>query len=325
MPEILYQEFPNQRRFGVELEVSNNISKQEIGVIINEYEFFYSLNRKNVRVTAGPEGWAQTRDNDYWHVKFDRTCGPLGKKIDHGWEIASYIGSNIEDVNHISRLARFLKNAGAEVNLNCALHVHVEVKDFNEHKMGILLSMWLKIENFLLMACHPSRFNNQYCMPIRRKLGRCSNWYDPECPEQVWKNLRPCNLNIHNNHDKRETLNTVGFATATCNPFFTRNTVELRLPECMLDEFHVKNWIRLIVNFVECSNKKMSAPKDLKPAKNIKEALNYLGLSGEEEFLILCPDLVSTKAWFLRKIIKNSQSKKIINQSEKHLDLIYSA
>ena len=42
MPEILYQEFPNQRRFGVELEVSNNISKQEIGVIINEYEFFFS-------------------------------------------------------------------------------------------------------------------------------------------------------------------------------------------------------------------------------------------------------------------------------------------
>jgi hypothetical protein len=322
MRQISYQEFPNQRRFGVELEVSNNLSKQEIGGIINEYEFFYGLKKKNVKVTSGIEGWAQTRDNAYWHVKFDRTCGPLGKKLDYGWEIASYIGSGVEDVNHISRLARFLQNAGAEVNLNCGLHVHVEVKDFNDYKMGVLLSRWLKIENFLLMACHPSRTNNQYCMPIRRKIGRNYKWYSCNDPEAVWNTLCPYDLSVHNNYDKRVTLNTIGFATATINPFFTRNTVELRLPECLLDELHVKNWIRLIVNFVETSHKTKIGPQDIKPAINIQEALTFLGLSGEEEFLFLCPDLISTKIWFLRKIIQNSQNQKIINQAKKHLDFI---
>lgn len=256
MGKIIYQEFPNQRRFGVELEVSNNLSKQQLGKIVTDYEDIYSFKSRVVKATSGVEGWAQTKDNNYWHVKFDRTCGFLGKKFDNGWEIASYIGNGHDDVVHISRLSRFLSNAGATVNLNCGLHVHVEVKDFDESMMGILLARWLKIENILFKICHISRKNNEYCLPIRNRIGIKNEWYDRFDPKKVWNKLSPRDLSIHNNYDKKVTLNTIGFAIAKINKQTTRNTVELRLPECLLDENHVKNWIRLIVNFVNVSSNK---------------------------------------------------------------------
>ena len=89
MSQFTYQEFPEKRRFGVEIEVSNNISKKDLGNVIEEYETIYlsplKKRKRAVKVTTGVEGWAQTKKNTYWHVKFDRTCGPRGKNFDHGW------------------------------------------------------------------------------------------------------------------------------------------------------------------------------------------------------------------------------------------------
>lgn len=322
MQQIIYQEFPENRKFGIELEVSNNLTKQQIGSIINDFEDFYGLNKRAVKVTPGVEGWAQTANNHYWHVKFDRTCGPLGKKFDNGWEIASFIGHGHKDVLHISRLARFLKNAGAEVNLNCGLHIHVEVKDFDETKMGILLARWLKVENMVLSACHISRKNNEYCKLIRSKLDKNNSWYDKSNPKKIWSRLCPRDLTIHNNYEKRVSLNTIGFAISRINKNFSRNTVELRMPECILDETHVKNWTRLIINFIERSFSHEDLPEDLKPVKNIKEALVFLGLAEEDKFSILCPETLNTKIWFLRKILQNSQCEKTTKQAKKYLDFI---
>jgi hypothetical protein len=322
MRQIIFRELPPQRRFGVELEVSNNLSKKQIGQIVNDYESIYNTKKRLVKVTSGEEGWAQTKDNGYWHVKFDRTCGPTGGFFDNGWEVASYIGCGAQDVNHISRLARFLSNAGSEVNLNCGLHVHVEVADFNEEDMGILLSNWLKVEEFLISICHPSRQNNKYCLPLRNKFNIQSKIQIIKTPLDVWFCLRPFDLNIHNNKDKRVTLNTVGFAISLINSFFSRKTIELRLPECVLDENHVKNWIRLIINFVETSKNKKYLPIDFRPAKKLSDILIHLGLAECEEFTILDQELISTKIWFLKQIIKKSQNKKVINEAKELLEFI---
>ena len=322
MRNLIYQEFPKKRRFGVEFELSNNLSKNDIGAIVDQYEFFYGINKRSVKVTPGLEGWAQTRNNSYWHVKFDRTCGPLGKNFDYGWEIASYIGSDITDVDHISRLARYLKNTGAETNLNCGLHIHVEVEDFNELNMSILLARWCKIEPILTSICHMSRHDNKYCRPIRSKLKNWQKWYTNLKPELVWNNLKPKNLTIHNNNEKRVALNTVGFATGLLNPNHNRKTVELRLPEFVLDEIHVKNWIRLIVCFVDSSRKHDCVPVDLTPCCKIEDILNYLGLSSDKDFFILSHELFNTKIWFLNKIINCCSNQKTIVQAKKYLEFV---
>lgn len=327
MQQYSYFEFPNQRRFGVELEVSNNVTKHFIGEAIKSFEKTYSnpsrSRKRNVKVTSGLTGWAQTKRNTYWHVKYDSTCGPSGKSIDFGWEIASYIGSGIDDVNHISSLAKFLNDIGLQTNLNCGLHVHVEVQDFSEEEMGVLLARWLKIESLLVSICHPSRHKNNYCKSIRSVYESYLEFghkglsvYDLNDPYNVWSLLKPSDIGIHNNSDKKVSLNTVGFAIAQKNPSYSRNTVELRLPECLLHDIHVKNWISLILNFVEKS-KDGSFPRTLSPATKLSEVLMYLGLSDDNNFVFLDPHLQELKLWFLSKVLNCQKNKCMVNQAKK--------
>lgn len=320
MRRVIYKELPSNRRFGVELELSNNLTKSEIGDALKQFENLYGKD-KSVTVTSGPEGWAETVNNDYWHVKFDRTCGPLGKEVDYGWEVASYIGQGPDDIDHIARAARYLFNAGAETNLNCGLHVHVETKDFTYAQMGRLIARWIKVEKHLLQICHKSRTGNEYCQSMRHRMSKKKANYDPFCPDLFWYQIQPTCFHKHNNLDKRYALNPMGFAIAKYSGSYDRNTVELRLPECVLDETHVRNWVRLIVNFVEDSLDVAKSPVDTDSCKDVDEVLYYMGLSEKEDFAILDPELAGLRMWFLKKLAC-SEIIQTSRQANKRLEFI---
>lgn len=321
MRRIICQELPT-RRFGVELELSANLSKRTIGDFIKSYERWSKVG-KAVKITPGIEGWCQSVQNDYWHVKFDRTCGVIGKHADHGWEIASYIGSGHIDIHHIAKLADFLRVGGAQTNANCGLHIHVEVNDFDAEQMGVLLGRWLKVEQILIDICQSQRKNNAYCLPLRRTYDFMSEMTGiAESGVDLWEKIRPRDLSIHNNVEKRVTLNTVGFATALYDSLYTRNTVELRLPECRLEGDHILNWNRLIVNFVETSSLAETLPDDLSPSNSLAEILMYLGLGIANDFLILDRELYDTKVWFLQKIIDCHWDSSIIEQARELLNFV---
>ncbi len=314
MRQLICTEF-GTRKFGIELEVTNEITKRKLGSIVKLHEK-RQITPHDVVVTKGIEGWANTVQNNYWHIKFDRSCG---------WEVASYIGSGFQDVNHMANTASFLASKGAKTNLNCGFHIHVETSDFNVQQMNILMGRWLKVENILLSICHPSRTNNPYCKTIRTR------WQMQEMYEMifnkkpdvldVWEQVKPINLGFHHNEDKRVTLNAMGFAISCLTKYCNRNTVELRMPECQLDVSHVKNWIYLIVNFVETS-RTASIANDLQPCENLLECLMYLGLGGIENNVVLDPKLFETKVWFLNKIITFSKSETMIKQAKELLEFI---
>jgi hypothetical protein len=286
---------------------------------MTEFEDLYG--KKTVKVTSGIEGWAQTNRNTYWHVKFDRTCGPKGKGVDYGWEIASYIGTGLPDINHIARAARFLGNRGAVTNRNCGLHVHVETTDFNNYLMGTLMARWIKLEPILIAICHPSRDENQYCRTLRSRRDMFGIKYHPLYPDKFWSAMKPTDISPHNNYDKRYTLNTIGYAAACITPSHSRNTAELRLPECMLEESHVRNWAKLIINFVDVTQKCLVAPDTLSSVKTVEEALIYLGLHSDKDFLVLDLDLLNLKVWFLKKLAYSYRSS-WDREAQKHLEFI---
>lgn len=329
MLHIEYREFPDDRRFGVELELSNNLSKEEIGKCLVDFERDSGSGRK-VEVTSGKEGWAFSSGNDYWHVKFDSTCGPMGKEKDSGWEVASFIGKGAEDIKHISNAAARLHDFGAQTNLNCGLHVHVETTDYCVVSMGRLLARWAKVEDCLMKMCHPSRVGNEYCKPIRTRMKRRKANYDSKRPDWFWHEMQPYSLNVHNNPEKRYAINTIGFACSIFNSCYPRNTVELRLPECVLESRHVLNWARLMVHFVDCSVEFDKLPLDVEPAKSVDEVLYYLGLGGlnpsfcdegTEEFLVLDGDLFDLKVWFLEKLA-SQRGGRTAREAKKKLEFI---
>ncbi len=303
--QVVYRSLPSRRKFGVELEVSNNITKQYLGRAVEQYE----KSGHEVVVTAGPKGWAETKANSYWHIKYDSTCGPKGKGKDNGWEVASYIGKGYRDLSNISRLANHLKLVGAQVNTNCGLHVHVDAGDLSPVEMGVLLARWMKVEDLLFSICDPSRTNNKYCRPLQERWEHRS-WrgYDFSRPDHFCANIRPTDLSTHDNQEKKVSLNIVGWCIGQIHRRYPRKTVELRLPEARLDALHVRHWTSLLLNFVGSCKGQHVAPAFLSSAQSVKEVLMWLGLQGFDDFYLLDRKLLDTKIWLLNKISKSKSS-----------------
>jgi hypothetical protein len=300
--QVTYRELPSSRRFGVELEVSNNWDKQYLGGVLADYE----KGKREVRITPGIKGWAESRGNKYWHVKYDSTCGHKGKGKDSGWEVASYIGKGIADVSSIAGAAQALGDEGVTVTRNCGLHVHVDAADLTRVDMGGLLANWIKAEKYLLYLCHPSRHENKYCRTLTSRYNKLPISYMHSRPGDFWLQMAPGQLQTHNNPEKKYTLNTVGYALGSILDYYDRKTVELRLPECRLEKKHVKNWVQLMLHFVDfCKNR--SAPSDLMPANSVANFLQIMGLhSVPGDFPLLERRLWNTKVWLLQKLANSA-------------------
>ena len=305
--QVKYKTTPHSRKFGIELEVSPTIHKEEIGKILYSFEHLHGKSRE-VRVTPGTKGWDNTNSNGYWHVKYDSTCGPVGKPIDYGWEIASFIGNTEKDLEDICKAADLLTMMGVETNDNCGLHIHVDISDFCPEDVGLLLAMWLKIEFHVMAACAKRRINNPYCQFLNIRRITQNAVYNPASLNLFWEAMAPRNLTVHENADKRYSVNTIGYRTGQMVSDYSRKTVEFRFPECVLNSEHIGGWTRLLLCFVDQCQKIKIAPESIQKAESLAEVLSIIGIHGKEEFLFLDEHLCNTKIWFLRKIIQENST-----------------
>jgi len=303
--KVIFKTTPHTRKFGVELEVSPDLHKTKIGHLLEDFEMFYGSSRR-VKVTSGAKGWEDTNSNDYWHVKYDSTCGPIGKSEDHGWEIASFIGISQSDLNDISEAGSWLKSQGVSTNKNCGYHIHIDVSDLTPENIGLMIARWLKIEFCVMSACASQRLSNQYCQFLNIRKITQNAIYNPLNLKRFWDDMAPQNLGIHDNPDKRYTVNPIGYRIGQINPMHPRKTVEFRFPECLLDENHIKNWVHLLLCFVDNCCNFNSVPENIQKSTSVSEVLQILGLEGSESFYFLDKELFDTKIWFLNKIISQS-------------------
>ena len=295
---IDFREFKSQRRFGVELETGGEVSKLKVKNILKKISSHGSFSTRYQLSSSSP----------CWHIKDDATCGRLGRNGPKGVEIASFVGKGLDDINHISDVARGLSDAGCKVNNNCGLHIHAEATDISFEQMGIILAYWLKIENIIKMSLPMSRWGNVYC---KEMLQRCrlakilnDNRNMSFSADFMCFALQPNNLSYYENEDRRVNLNLVNYFRARHLNSENRKTLELRWPEGTLSKRDVKNWVILFLNFIDtCKDLKM--PKNIQPA-SIEETLFYLGLNHKNKiFSIFDENLHDTRTWFLNRIVKN--------------------
>jgi hypothetical protein len=306
-----YKKVCVDRKFGIEAEVEASVDEEFIANIIS------SNSNKSFKIE---DGWSQTCDNNYWHIKYDSTCGPLGKPYDHGWEVASYIGSNYSDLKHISNVIGKFKKNGIKINQNCGLHFHINIDDFSFSKAGILIANWIKIENVLSHAVPSHRRNNKECLLLSKKYIKYYNSYSEYDPYDFWNCLKPRSLVIHENEDKKVAMNMVNYAQ---NRKYKdpRPTVEFRFPEGTLSSEDIMNWGCLFSSFVKnAKNSKM--PKNL-IYSDLKETLDILGLSHPNKFYILDKRMHKVKMWFLKRIKKFATKQENLSASaDKLLNLM---
>jgi hypothetical protein len=293
--ECLFRKFDTGRRFGVELEVGNEIKKPTIR------RHILSVSNKAVYTSR----YNLSTNNPYWHVKDDSTCGVLGKAGPKGIEVASFIASGINDLNHIGDVADHLSEKGVKVNKNCGLHIHADASDLCEQQVGRILGAWVKLEPFLALAMPKRRINNPYCEMLWNKSSVAGvSLLDLKLePLTIYDSLKPADTSYFENNDRRVTLNLVNYCRAIKQQTNTRKTIELRWPEGTLDSNEIKNWVRLFLNFIEYA--KDAALPESSSCPTVSQAMNLLGLGHTNKFTILSEGLLKTKIWLLERIVNN--------------------
>lgn len=310
MKRVEYKRFTSKRKFGVELEVGPEKDRSYLKAIIA------NVSDRQIVISD----WALSNGNDYWHVKYDSTCGPKGKGYDNGWEVASYVSSGYKDIVQIAKVATALQDSGVTINPNCGLHVHVDMHDFTTDEAAVLVARWIKIEQTLCGIVPPDRLKSKYCRLVseiaKKKLDFKKQYEAPK----FWRIIRPTNYHVHDNTQKKVALNMVNFAAAIAG-YQNRSTVEFRFPEGTLNGDDVKNWARIFLGFVDAA-KKAEMPESLTPAPDaIEEIMIFFGLEDAENFYILSKGLLQAKVWLLKRLIAHSPEP-VAKKARKKLQIV---
>jgi hypothetical protein len=299
---VQYVKFITKRRFGIELEVSKKVTLE---TLVNAVK----LADRNKECIASNH-YQQDAGNNYWHCKFDRSCGT--KNNEGGWEVASYVASGAQDLIKIAGIGPILSQAGAVVNDNCGYHIHCEIKDFEQSHAANLVAYWMKLEPIIAEILPKNRRANIYCRMLRDVKPVTDAQL--KTAEAFWQRVRPLSFD---NAERRVSLNMCNYALGTA----VKRTAELRLPEGTLEEIDIKNWARLFIHFVNYC-KRAQFPGNITPVSTLREAAIVLGLHNEEPFFILSKGLYETKQWFLNRALKYTTKKAIKTEAQEFLNFI---
>lgn len=299
--QVSYVKFASKRRFGVELEFSNLISQAKLRDIISKCD-----GTKKVQVTGS---YAHDFDNNFWHVKADRSCGEIVGQL--GWEITSYVCSGVKDIIKIVNVVDELEKNKVPTNNRCAFHVHVEIKDFNIDQFANAVAQWIKIESIMEQMLPQHRIT-KYCVPLTQSFAKKIDFSKKYTSEELVKIIKPKSMS---DKERRVSMNF-------CNYFSSeaRRTLELRLPENSVNSYHIKNWIKFFVFFIE-NTLKMPCPDNLLSV-DLSKCLEIVGLSGGDSFYLLSPGLRETKIWLLNRIVFHARDAKIKEDAMKFLELM---
>jgi len=299
--EVKYVSFRSKRNFGIELEFNQKIAAKELVKIVAAAD--------PDRPVLQSSHYQQDYDNDYWHVKFDRSCGDI--RDQGGWEVASYKASGYEDVDNIVQVCDALKNAGVKTNEECGFHIHAEIADFAHAQASVMAAMWLKMESVVLEMLPKHRRSNKYAKYMSKIFeGDIAKVYTAA---QFWELVRPKRFD---NPNRRVALNLCNYAQWIPG----RRTVELRLPEGTSESKDVKNWIRFFINFIDTA-KNSVFPESLNPV-DLVGTLKISGLHNENPFFLLSKGLRDTKLWAIDRILQYSTKKDLRDQAMEFFNLM---
>lgn len=285
--------FDYNRRYGVEIEVNSTDGRDfrthplGKGELPKGIHYVGSLVSKILKTDVQIVKWGYTNNNEEWVVKPDSSCGiEICSPTCKGWYGLKNICKVIEGL---------AADKQVKADSRCSLHVHVEVRDCSKHQIAKILTYWIKSEAVFLDSVPFDRKRNRFCQCIGA------------CPEFS-----------HNEHlDVTEFLHKMGaHKYYTANVFQMiqkgrRSTIEFRIigAEGCVDAYLVKNWVRLLVHFVEMA-KSAPTPTPYRHGDrwssllwlDPKDVMDLLGFTGEYE---LSKGMYQTRNWFLARLWKN--------------------
>jgi Putative amidoligase enzyme len=282
--------FTYPRRFGIELELNafDGKNRPDTGSKPAGIDYIAML----VAKSCGGDGvdirdWQHTDGNDGWVVKPDSSCGlEVCTPIFKGWDGLR----KVCEVVHAFQLDPKIK-----VDNRCSVHIHIEVADLSQDQLGSIIAHWFKVEPVFMDSVPPHRKRNRYC-----QFMGLTNLVQHDA------RIVPSDIVRRVGNVKYYSLNTNQMIKNG------RQTVEFRIIEGdgVKDPYLIKNWTRLIIQFVERASK-LAYPGNYQIGNpwtsfcwlDPIDVFDMLGFNPEQ--YELSPGLQQTRDWFLARLQKH--------------------
>lgn len=206
------------RGFGVEIEVLDNIDKDDIASAIRE-----------TGVEAYSESYNHTTQS-YWKVVRDGSCGN---------EIVSPILSGKEGLEQIAKVCQALNAVGCKVNRSCGLHIHLDARDLKRREIMAFLVHYARFEKFFDSILPESRRdnNNSFCYSMCRLLDtRYQSMLKTETPVNVYRVV---------GFDRYQKVNMEAYVKY--------GSIEVRHHSGTIEADKIINWVVLQIGFLEAA------------------------------------------------------------------------
>jgi hypothetical protein len=280
--------FNSNRRFGVELEIlAFDKEKRPKGDKMPKgTDYVVLLVKNNAEENVEARQYEHTKESNVWVVKPDSSCGlEICAPPMKGWR-------GIRKVCQV--VDAFAKDPKIEVDRSCSVHVHVEVADLTEAQVANVIAYWVKCEPIFMDLVPAVRKRNRYC-----QLMGMTNLFEHDVT------YSPRNLIDKVGEIKYFSMNSRAYKDNL------RKTIEVRIIEgegCK-DPYLIKNWLRLILHFVEMTSK-LPPPKPYTPGDpfssllwlDTKDVMSVLGF-GPDQYE-LSKGLSQTRNWMLARLMK---------------------
>jgi hypothetical protein len=281
------------RRFGAEIEINAfDMRSRPIGHADGRLpegtHYVASLLQKTLKKSVKIHKWSYDHNNMDWILKPDSSCGiEICTPVLKGWKGVLETCKAIEALGADNRIV---------ADERCSFHVHIDVSDLSEQEVATIVTWWVKCEPVFMDSVPLSRKRNQYC----QLLGQSEIFEKVEdqfySADTIIRKLGCC---------KYFTINTYHYHNNK------RKTIEFRImdSDCCLDPWNAKNWIRLIIHFIEMSiNKGM--PNEYHPGDpwsgycwlDPKDVFEFLGFGGNYN---LSNGLQQVCEWFVDRLYLN--------------------
>lgn len=278
------------RRFGAEIEINafdllNRPLGYSEGKLPAGIHYVGNLVHKTTNSNVTIHKWGNDHYNDNWVIKPDASCG---------MEVCTPVLKGWKGVLEVCRVVDAFKNdSKITADSRCSFHVHVDVSNLSEEQLAAVLSWWIKCEPVFMDSVPYGRKKNQYCQFIG--LTDLLNVEDGLLyPSGLISRLGAC---------KYYTINTYHYVNKK------RKTIEFRIMEsqCCRNSLMAKNWIRLLLHFVEMAVKN-GLPSDYTKGDkwsgycwlDPNDVFEFLGFDDE-----ISDGLQQIRDWFINRLVQN--------------------
>ena len=281
------------RRFGAEIEINafdlrNRPLGHNEGKLPEGTYYIANLVQKSSGNVVKIHKWSYDHNNSCWIIKPDSSCGiEICTPVLKGW-------------SGLMETCKVIDALGADQKVHaddrCSFHVHVDVSDLSENEVATIITWWVKCEPVFMDSVPISRKKNQYC----QLLGQ----------SEIFDKLED---GFHSNDYLIRRLGLCKYYTINTYHYYNnkRKTIEFRIMdgECCLDPWAAKNYIRLLIHFIErCLKKGM--PNNYFPGDkwsgycwlDPRDVFDFLGFNKESD---ISSGARQVYEWFLDRLNLN--------------------